>query len=110
MSRRSTKPQVIVNCVASHYAGPSETIIEYTFPDGTGGLISFLTLEDGAPSVSLYRHDPTVKIMTPAATPDPVTQAAPQMLAALVDLEAAAFSIIAKHPELAPQIIAARAA
>lgn len=61
------KPKVITKCVANHYTGPNERIIEYTFgPDGkggsVGGLIQFATLEDGTPQVTLYNHEPQIRI------------------------------------------------
>ncbi len=47
--------------VASHYALPGETIIEYG--NGTvGGLISFREGPDGKLIVDLYRHDQDVDI------------------------------------------------
>ena len=58
-----SKPRVITNCVANHYAGPTERIIEYSFPDGSGGLISLFVDSDGNPRVDLYRHDTNVQIV-----------------------------------------------
>ena len=62
MSKR-IKPTVKVNCVANHYTAPNERIIEYTFPDGTGGLIAFFAAnEHHGPIVNLYCHDRKVEI------------------------------------------------
>ena len=64
----SRKPKVITNCVADHYSGRNEKIIEYTFGgDGSGGsiggLISFIVLDDGTPMVQLYRQDRRIKVI-----------------------------------------------
>lgn len=52
------KPRVIINCVANHYAGPGERIVEFSFP-GTpgpaGGLIALRYREGGRPAMDLYR-------------------------------------------------------
>jgi hypothetical protein len=52
------KPKITLSSVAGKYAGPAETIIEYSLP-GTysGGLISFSVADDGRLVVNLYRHD-----------------------------------------------------
>lgn len=61
------KPKVTTNCVASHYELPGEKIIEYSFgSDGRGnvigGLIQFVVIND-EPRVTLYRHNPEVKVI-----------------------------------------------
>ena len=56
---KSQKPRVIINCVANQYASPGERIIEFSFPDGTGGLISFYS---GNKTVSVYRVDDSVDV------------------------------------------------
>lgn len=53
------RPRVITHCVADTFANKSrERIIEFTFPSGRGGLLSFSTLDDGAEVIDLYRCDP----------------------------------------------------
>lgn len=66
MSKRSNKPRVITKCVANHYTGPDERIIEFTFgPDGRGGsfggLIQFVWA--GMPTVTVYNYDSEVKVI-----------------------------------------------
>lgn len=41
-----------------------ETLVEFTFPDGSGGLISFRTANIG-PAIELYRLDPSVFVYVP---------------------------------------------
>lgn len=55
------RPTVKTRCVADHYHGPGERIVEFSSPNG-GGLISFFMREDGVLSVDLYRLDPTVVV------------------------------------------------
>jgi hypothetical protein len=55
------KPKVTINCVASHYAGPDERIIEFSSKGG-GGLIAFRVADDGRLLVDVYRQDRTVKV------------------------------------------------
>ena len=57
-----SKPRVMTKCIADHYSGQHERIVEYVFSDGSGGLISFLETETG-PRVDLYRHNSTVQIV-----------------------------------------------
>lgn len=59
------KPRVIVNCVANKYAGETERIIEFVFPDGTGGLISFVTFDGNKNRVDIYRTDPSIIVLPP---------------------------------------------
>ena len=57
------KPRVTVNCVANHYAGRGERIIEF-FSDRAqaGGLISIREADDGRLIVDVYRHDDAVEV------------------------------------------------
>lgn len=60
------KPRVITRCVASHYTGPEERIIEFSSGDSrldAGGLISFRRV-DGKLIVQLYRLDSAVEVTT----------------------------------------------
>lgn len=62
------KPKVILKCVANHYTGPEERIVEYSFgSDGKGGayggLILFRETSKGEFVVTLYNHSPQVKIV-----------------------------------------------
>lgn len=54
--RKSGKPIVTTKCPANAKAGPDETIIEFSFPQGGGGLISFRQGVIGA-LVEVYRVD-----------------------------------------------------
>lgn len=56
------KPSITTKCPANSYAGRGETIAEFSFPDGSGGLISLRMLADGSPAVSVYRRDPSVAV------------------------------------------------
>ena len=56
------KPRVITKCVANNYSMPNERIIEFTFPDGEGGLIQFATI-NGENRVTVYQHDQRVKVV-----------------------------------------------
>lgn len=65
------KPRVSTRCVANYYARPGQRIIEFSFPDGRGGLISFETDPAGGSfgpvaRVHVYRIDTGV-----AVTSDP---------------------------------------
>jgi len=53
------KPTVKLKCPANQHAAPGERIIEFTFPNGKGGLISFFDGENG-PLVNVYDHDKEV--------------------------------------------------
>ena len=57
------KTKIIVNCIASRYAGRDERIIEFASAEG-GGLISFLPRQDGTLLIDLYQLDPTVFVRT----------------------------------------------
>lgn len=56
---RKKRPTVTVYCVAQRYAGPEERIIEFSFPDGSGGLIKFGSAHpEGRPNhIDVYRVD-----------------------------------------------------
>jgi hypothetical protein len=69
MTRR--KPRVNTNPGANQYAAPGERIIEYTMPDGTGGLISFWTSDTGKTHVHLYRADPGIVITVSEVAGEP---------------------------------------
>jgi hypothetical protein len=60
---RPKRPSVTVPCVADHYHAPAQRIIEFTFPSGNGGLISFSTKADGTDVVEVYRHDRGVRVV-----------------------------------------------
>lgn len=56
------KPRVLTRCVANNYAAPGQRIVEYSFPNGKGGLISFDLDNEGNARVDLYQQDPEVTI------------------------------------------------
>lgn len=56
------KPTITSKCVANQWSGPNETIAEFSFPDGSGGLISLNILDDGTPIVFVYRTDQKVVV------------------------------------------------
>lgn len=55
------KPKVNTKCVASHYSGANERIVEFSHA-GNGGLISFVAREDGSLIVQIYRMDSGIEI------------------------------------------------
>jgi hypothetical protein len=55
---------------ADKFASEGERIVEFTFPDGRGGLISLREV-DGQPMVTLYRVDPEVKVVVCVSSPHP---------------------------------------
>lgn len=55
--------KINTNPGANRYAGPDEKIIEFSGPNGAGGLIGFRADENGDIRVSLYRLDPNVTIV-----------------------------------------------
>jgi hypothetical protein len=64
---RKRYPRVITNCVANHYAWPDERIIEVSFADGAGCLISILDLKSPrrgvAPHViNVYQRSPGIRV------------------------------------------------
>lgn len=58
------KARVNTRPTADFYAADGEKIIEFTFPDGTGGLIAFIVTEFGN-RVNVYRTDPGVTVVGP---------------------------------------------
>lgn len=61
MTKKTRKAKVTVNCVASKYEMPEEKIIEFTFPDGTGGLIQF-DAYDNRDTVIVYQQDANIQV------------------------------------------------
>ena len=60
------KPRVVTACVANRYTGPEKRIIEFSFNDGTGGLISFKQPRGKRPGrVEVYRTDGQVTVVAP---------------------------------------------
>jgi hypothetical protein len=55
------KPSIKTKCPASTYAGPLERIAEFSFSDGTGGLIRLAETDKGN-FVTLYRVDGSINI------------------------------------------------
>ena len=56
-----SKPRVLTKCVAGHYAGHDEKIVEFS-SGGGGGLIAFQVFDDGKLHVDVYRTDPGVVV------------------------------------------------
>lgn len=54
------KPAVFTKCVANYHAAPNERIIEFIFPDGRGGLISFSVGDH--PVIDIYNCDEGIEI------------------------------------------------
>lgn len=60
---RSRTVKINTKPVASHYASDTEKIIEFTAPNGQGGLISFAyDAETGTVRIAAYRLDPKVQV------------------------------------------------
>lgn len=57
-----SKPRVLMKCPANVHTGKNERIIEFAFADGTGGLISFRTSDDGSNVVNVYCTDPSITV------------------------------------------------
>jgi hypothetical protein len=53
------KPSINVHPVAAQYASRNERILEFSGPDGAGGLISLALENDGTIKVHVYRHERT---------------------------------------------------
>lgn len=62
MSRGMRRASIKSPCVADSYHAPNERIAEFTFPDGSGGLLSLTERPDGCHTVNLYRLDPYVTV------------------------------------------------
>ena len=57
------KPCVTTKCPAAHFAAERETIIEFSFSDGTGGLVSFREGTNGSKIVDVYRVDKGIAVL-----------------------------------------------
>lgn len=57
---RLKRPSLVSPCVADRHSGSGERIAEFTFPDGSGGLISLRTDREGRNIVEVYRADPSI--------------------------------------------------
>lgn len=70
---RQRKPRVLSPCVAERYnRRPNERIIEFSFSDGTGGLISFRQPDPErglVGRVEVYRTDGKVSVSAPEDQP-----------------------------------------
>ncbi len=69
------KPKVYIRSAARQYDKPTERTIEYSLPTGKssgpiGGLINLRVMDDGTLVVSLYNHDPEIKIVVGKAADD----------------------------------------
>jgi hypothetical protein len=61
------RPNVSLRCPADVHHGAGERIIEFSFPDGTGGLISFRETTQGK-RVCVYRVDADIHVDSPDAS------------------------------------------
>jgi hypothetical protein len=59
---KNRKARIITSCVADRYTGVAEKIIEFVFPDGSGGLISFYAGEDSN-RIDIYRLDKKIDVV-----------------------------------------------
>lgn len=60
------KPRLLTACVANHHTAPGERIAEFSFFDGTGGLISLRQPTiDRRGRVEVYRTDGAVEVIGP---------------------------------------------
>ena len=61
------KPRIISPCVAERYNRRQDSrIVEFAFPDAqVGGLIEF-RMQNGVPTVEVYRTDGQVQVIAPA--------------------------------------------
>jgi hypothetical protein len=70
----SKRPRVLSRCPADQHSGPGERIIEFSFSDGKGGLISLREATIGdvhasrRPRVEVYRTDGEVEVIAPKRT------------------------------------------
>lgn len=60
---RMKRPRVIINPVADKHHAANERIVEFCFPDGTGGLISFGVSKNGKKRVEIYRCDEDIEVL-----------------------------------------------
>jgi hypothetical protein len=58
------RAKVITDCVADNYSHKNERIIEFVFPDGSDGLISFTTLDNGENVINIYNCDKNITVKT----------------------------------------------
>ena len=65
MARRR-RPSVKLRCVADHYSSNGERIVEFSFPNGLGGLISLKQDDQGRASIQLYRLDQDIMVRVPS--------------------------------------------
>lgn len=56
------RPAAITRCVADRYHARGERIVELSWPDGTGCLLSLRVLADGRPILDIYRADPKLLV------------------------------------------------
>jgi hypothetical protein len=57
------RPYINTNCGADHYADKNiEKIFEFSFPDGSGGLIQLVTI-NGENRVVIYNYDSSVVVI-----------------------------------------------
>lgn len=66
----STKPKVTTRCPANADTGPRERIVEVSFGDGKGCLISFTTWPNGKHSIEVYRADKDIAVIAPIPKAD----------------------------------------
>lgn len=73
------KPTVRINPVAQQFAAPGERIIEVTFPDGQGALISLRPdrHHDGCWIIAPYELDVRIGVEGPRYRPSEPEQPAP---------------------------------
>lgn len=58
---KNNKPKIFSKCVANHYAGPNDTVAEFT-GGGVGGLLSLRQLDSGRLQLYVYRQDAEVDV------------------------------------------------
>jgi len=76
--KRHPRATVRVYCEANREAGPHETIIQFRFPNGKAGRISFeCRPEQEHPTIVLYRMDAGIKIAAQNGGPATVTEPSP---------------------------------
>jgi hypothetical protein len=62
---------VLTKCVANTYAGPAERIIEFSFPNGLGGLISLRYGSAGSCTVDVYQVDQGIAVLGARSSDEP---------------------------------------
>jgi hypothetical protein len=60
---KASRPTVTLRCPAQAHSAVNERIIEFSAPNGNGGLISIRQLTDGTVVVEPYRLDDGVKVI-----------------------------------------------